>query len=268
MKRTPAVAGMFYSENPKELRYHLDELVVFAKSKVKAKGIVSPHAGYVYSGWVAGKVYGTIEPPDVAVILGPNHTGIGDSAAIYPGDAFITPLGEAKINKAMTKGILEKAPFLSTDPSAHIHEHSIEVQVPFLQYINPEVELVAICLSFIGYEEILALGQAIADTIKEFPERNVLVIASSDFSHYVPHEVAKEKDALAIREILNLSIEGLLKVVSEKRISMCGVIPTAVMLKACKELSAKKGILVDYMTSGDVIKDYSSVVGYAGIIIY
>ncbi len=268
MKRTPAVAGMFYSENPKELRYHLEELFVFSKKKLKAKGVISPHAGYMYSGWVAGKVYGSIEPPDVAIILGPNHTGIGDPAAIYVGDAFETPLGEVPIDLDMTKRILEKAPFLSTDPSAHIHEHSIEVQVPFLQYINPNIKIVAICLSHISFDEILELGVAIADAVISRKDVYSVVVASTDFSHYVPHEVAKEKDTMAIKQILALSEEGLIRTVIEENISMCGVIPTAVTIKACKQLGAERAILVDYMTSGDVIKDYSSVVGYAGIIIY
>jgi len=268
MKRHPAVAGMFYSENPAELKHHLSELIVFTKEKIKAKGVVVPHAGYVYSGWVAGKVYGAIEPPDTAIVIGPNHTGLGDEAAIFAGESFLTPLGEALVDEEIVKALIEKVSFLSTDTMAHIHEHSIEVQIPFLQYIKPDVKIVPICLGRISLQEIKLLGEAIAEVIKDFSSKYILIVASSDFSHYVPQEVAKEKDNLAIKEILNLSEEGLLQTVIQEGISMCGVIPVAVMLSSCKKLEAKKALLVEYMTSGDIIKDYSSVVGYAGIIIY
>ncbi len=268
MRRKPAVAGMFYSENSKELRFNLSELISFSKKKIKAKGVVVPHAGYMYSGWVAGRVYGSIEPPDTAIIIGPNHTGLGEEASIFDGESFITPLGEAYIDKPIVKDLIKKVPFLSTDPLAHLHEHSIEVQVPFLQYINPDIKIVPICLGNISFEEIQELGNAIAETIEKTQIKFILIIASSDFSHYVPHEVAKEKDMLAIREILQLSEEGLLKIVLQEKISMCGVIPVAVTIVACKKIGATKAQLIEYMTSGDIIKDYSSVVGYAGIIIY
>ncbi|NPA39547.1 MAG: AmmeMemoRadiSam system protein B [Thermodesulfobacteria bacterium] len=266
-KRTPAVAGMFYSENPVELRHNLSELIVFTKEKIEAKGVVVPHAGYMYSGWVAGKVYGAIEPPQVAIILGPNHTGLGDRASIFAGESFITPLGEVKVEISLVEILVNQVEFLSTDPTAHIHEHSIEVQVPFLQYINPDVKIVPICLGRLSFEEILTLGDALYFAVSQYPGK-VLLVASTDFSHYVPHEVAKQKDSLAIEAILKLSEEELIKVVVEEGISMCGVIPTAVVIRACKGLGAKKAILIDYMTSGDVIKDYHSVVGYGGIVIY
>ncbi len=268
MKRQPAVAGMFYSENPKELKFNLSELINFAKKRIKAKGIVVPHAGYMYSGWVAGRVYGSIEPPDTAIILGPNHTGLGDEASIFDGESFVTPLGEAFIDKPIVKNLIKKVHFLSTDPLAHMHEHSIEVQVPFLQYINPDIKIVPICLGHISFEEIQILGNAIGEVIEETSIKDILIVASSDFSHYVPHEVAKEKDMLAIREILNLSEERLLKIVFQEKISMCGVIPVAVTIVACKKIGATKAQLIEYMTSGDIIKDYSSVVGYGGIIFY
>lgn len=271
MKRQPAVAGFFYSHSPRELKLYLSDLIKFSSQKVEAKGIIVPHAGYMYSGWIAGKVYGKIEPPDVAIILGPNHTGLGKKVAIFNGEAFVTPLDEAKVNKVLVPKILEKIPLVQEDVMAHLHEHSIEVQIPFLQYLNPYIEIVPICLRQISLEEIRDLGQGLAEVVKDFileEKKKVLFIASTDFSHYLPHEEAKKRDSIAIEKILELSEEKLIEAVIRYDISMCGVIPVAVTLVACKGLNAKKAELVDYCTSGDIIKDYSSVVGYGGIIIY
>lgn len=268
MKREPAVAGYFYSDNPKELRFHLSTLVSFKENKIKAKGIIVPHAGYMYSGWVAGKVYGSIAPPDIAIIMGPNHTGLGERVSVFFGDSFITPLGEAFISKELVEELVNEVPFLSKDVMAHLHEHSIEVQVPFLQYINPQVKIVPVCLGRMSFEEIIELGKGIAEVIKRHPDKQILIVGSSDFSHYVPHEIAKEKDMQAIKEILKLSEEGFITLVSKERLSVCGYNPIAVTINACKNLGAEKAELIEYMTSGDVIKDYYSVVGYAGIVIY
>jgi len=268
MKREPAVAGYFYSNNPKELRFHLSTLIKFKENKIKAKGAIVPHAGYMYSGWVAGKVYGSIVPPDVAIILGPNHTGLGERVSIFLGESFITPLGEVLIDKEIAEDLAKRVSFLKKDVMAHLHEHSIEVQVPFLQYINPKIKIVPICLGKMNLEEIIELGKEIAETVKKHSDKYIVIIGSSDFSHYVPHEVAKEKDMLAIKEILKLSEKSFLEIVFRERISVCGYNPIAVTINACKNLGAEKAELIDYMTSGDVIKDYSSVVGYGGIVIY
>lgn len=267
MKREPTVAGYFYSENKEILKSDLRELIKERKEKLKVKGIVVPHAGYMYSGWVAGQTYGVIYPPEVALIIGPNHTGLGREASLFTGEAFITPLGEARVCKTLASKLLEEVPFLEEDPLAHLHEHSLEVQVPFLQYLNPKIEIVPLCLGRLSLEEIVTLGKGIAKGIKE-ENRYIVIVASSDFSHYVPQEVAKRKDFLAIEQILNFSEGGLLHVVQKEKISMCGVIPVAVTIYACKELGAKKAELIVYGTSGDVLKDYSSVVGYGGIIFY
>jgi len=268
MKREPAVAGYFYSDNSRELKFHLSTLIKFRENKIKAKGIIVPHAGYMYSGWVAGKVYGSIIPPDTAIIIGTNHTGLGERISLFPGEAFITPLGEVSVDKEISEDLIKSVPLLSRDVMAHLHEHSIEVQVPFLQYINPKVKIVPICLSKLSLEEVKELGKGIAEVIKKHSDKYILIVGSSDFSHYVPHEVAKKKDLMAIREILKLSEEDFLKVIYEEKISACGYIPIAVTINTCKNLGASKAELVEYQTSGDIIKDYSSVVGYGGIIIY
>ncbi len=268
MKREPAVAGYFYSDKPNELRFHLSELVIVKEDKIKAKGIIVPHAGYMYSGWVAGKVYGSIAPPEVAIIIGPNHTGLGERVSLFPGDSFITPLGEALVDKEIVEELAKEVPFLVKDVMAHLHEHSIEVQIPFLQYKNPQIKIVPICLGKMSLEEVKELGKGIAEVIRRYSEKYIIIVGSSDFSHYVPHEVAKEKDMRAIKEILRLSEESFLEIVYKERLSVCGYNPIAVTINACKNLGAKQAELIEYMTSGDVIKDYSSVVGYAGIVIY
>ncbi len=269
MKRPPSVAGIFYPDKLAELRETVSYLVESVPERVKAISVVSPHAGYMYSGKVAGKVFGKIEAPDTAIILGPNHTGLGAPISLYPGESFITPLGEAKVDEELREALSQTCPLLTPDVQAHEHEHSIEVQVPFLQFLNPLVKIVPICLSYISIKEVKELGEAISKAVKSFPEKKVLIVASSDFSHYVPQEVAKEKDYMAIERILDLDEEGLIRTVIEERISMCGVIPVAVSIVASKGLKENpRAELVAYQTSGDVIGDYSSVVGYGGIVIY
>ncbi|MFN4131924.1 MAG: AmmeMemoRadiSam system protein B [Caldimicrobium sp.] len=271
MKRKPAVAGYFYPGDYYSLNSLLEELIENNPEKISAIGIIVPHAGYMYSGKVAGKVYGRIEPPDVAVILGPNHTGYGGKVSLFTGESYLTPLGEAKISQRLSKIILEKCPLVEDEFYAHMREHSLEVQVPFLQYLNPEVEIVPIVIMDLNLNEIKLLGEAIAEAIEDFTSeeaREVLVVASSDFSHYEPQVIAERKDRLAIEEILKLSEEGLLKVVYENHISMCGVLPVSVMLVCAKELGASEVELIDYKTSGDITGDYAAVVGYAGVIIW
>ena len=271
MRREPAVAGYFYPGDRESLLLELKALIKFSPEKIPALGIVAPHAGYMYSGGVAGKVYGKILPPHVAIIMGPNHTGLGERVSLFPGDSFLTPLGEAKIAKDLAELLLSETTLVKQDKWAHLREHSLEVQLPFLQILNSSIEIVPLCISELDIDEIRELGKALARAIKIYTTRTgkkTLIVASSDFSHYVPHTVAKKKDSLAIEEILQLSEEGLIKVVIKENISMCGVIPVSVTIVACKELGAKGALLVDYKTSGDITGDYSSVVGYGGIIIY
>lgn len=271
MQRKPVVAGYFYPGDIYTLTSTLQELIVEDEEKINALGIIVPHAGYIYSGKVAGRVYGKIEIPDVVLLLGPNHTGLGERISLFNGKSFLTPLGEVKINKSLSELILKYCPLVKEDSLAHSREHSLEVQVPFLQYLNPEVEIVPILLIDLNVEELNLFGKAIANAIREFEaenEQEILIVVSSDFSHYEPKSIAERKDNLAIEEILNLSEEGLLKVVYENRISMCGILPVFSLIVAAKELGRTNAELVDYKTSGDVTGDYSSVVGYAGIIIY
>lgn len=265
MIRLPAVAGQFYEAKPSLLQKEIETYLVAAPQE-PAIAVICPHAGYMYSGHVAGAVYSRVVIPDNVVILGPNHTGLGHPAAIMASGAWQMPFGPVKINETLAQAILNQSEVLVDDPQAHLYEHSLEVQVPFLQYLNPRVEIVPICLARLGLSAIEDIGQAVARAISQYPEP-VLIVASTDMSHYVPHQVAQEKDALAIEKILALDHIGLLEVVTREQISMCGVIPTAATIVAAKMLGAKKAQLVKYATSGEVSGDFYQVVGYAGLII-
>ena len=264
MIRQPAVAGQFYPSDPLQLRADLTALVVRADSREQVLGIIAPHAGYMYSGMVAGAVYGVVEVPQTVIVLGPNHHGLGTQAALYPEGNWMTPLGSVPINSRLAELVRKHAPLVEIDTVAHNYEHSLEVQIPFLQYVNPAVSIVPVCLGFSDFASCRSLGEGIARAINEFGE-HVLIVASSDMTHYESAAAAKQKDDLAIKEALALNPEGLLKVCREKGITMCGVIPATVMLVAAKSLGALRARLVRYATSGDVTGDQRQVVAYAAL---
>jgi len=266
MIRRPAVAGKFYTEDPDRLREELRSLIRPAEP-ARVLGIVAPHAGYIYSGQVAGRVYGQITVPEAVIVLGPNHTGAGAAAALAPPGEWLTPLGPVPVNDRLSALIKKHAPQVREDAAAHRFEHSLEVQLPFLQFCNPRVCLAALCLSLSDYDSIVALGAGIAQAITEYGTE-VLIVASSDMNHYESASVAKEKDDLALAELVALNPERLLKVCREKRITMCGVVPAAVMLVAAKLLGATTSRVVSYTTSGEVNGDLSRVVAYAAVTVY
>ena len=266
MVRNPFVAGQFYPAYSSVLEKQLSELINKKSKKTDCLGIMSPHAGYIYSGGVAGAVFSRIKVKNTAIILGPNHSGSGKPFSMMTETSWQMPQGEVHINKALAKKLLAASKFLEEDPTAHTHEHSIEVQLPFLQYIKKDFKLIPIVISQSDIGTYKKLGQDIAKTVKKSKE-DVIIIASSDMTHYEGRESAEKKDKLAIEAILELNEEKLIDRVSSMDISMCGSAPVAVMLSACKALGAESSELVDYKTSGDISGDYSSVVGYAGIII-
>lgn len=266
MIREAIVAGQFYPGTEQGLNRQIESMVDKDAKKEKAIGIVAPHAGYIYSGFVAGCVYSHIDITDTVVILGPNHTGFGAAFSLYKKGKWRTPLGEVGIDAELAGQILESSRLVREDEAAHSHEHSLEVQLPFMQYFKKDFKIVPIVLSLGGLDAYEELGQAIASSIKK-RNRDTLIVASSDMTHYEPHEVAKEKDKVAIDAILKLDEEQLLKKVEEHNISMCGCVPAAVMLIAARALGAKSARLIKYQTSGDTSGDYSAVVGYAGIIV-
>ncbi len=266
MIRRAAVAGYFYSGNQKGLETELSSLLTGEQGKEEAKAVVCPHAGYIYSGAVAGAVYSRVDIPRYVIVMGPNHTGTGKKVAIMTEGSWETPLGTIPVKSELARMITEGAGIVEDDPRAHMAEHSLEVQLPFLQMLRDDLELVPICLSHISYGACEEIGRAIAQAVTDFGE-GVLLIASTDMTHYEPHEVASRKDRRAIDRIIQLDAEGLYRTVREERISMCGFIPTTVALSAAAQLGASKGELILYRTSGDTNGDYDQVVGYAGVLI-
>ena len=266
MIRRAAVADLFYAGSARALRPQVKDLVPEGEEKTAAVGVVVPHAGYIYSGAVAGAVYARLDPPESCVVLGPNHTGLGAAAAIMISGTWETPLGEASIDTELARAILDRSRVLEEDDRAHRKEHAIEVQLPFLQVLFPDLPFVPISLMSYEYGACRDVGQAVAEAIQASGKR-VLLIASTDMSHYISRELAERKDRMVIDAMLDLDPERLHATVLRERISMCGFHPTTAMLVAAKALRASRGELVRYATSGDVTKDYVSVVGYAGLII-
>ncbi len=283
--RSPAVAGRFYPGRAQELLREIREYTSPGKTPVEARriaaiGCVAPHAGYIYSGGVAGAVYARLEIPECCVILCPNHTGKGRPLSIMANTTWQTPLGEVAADAETGARLLRRFPALEEDSAAHRAEHAIEVQLPFLQARQPELNIVPIVVGTSDFEVLRGLGEALADVIagrqeetrqeedlEEDHEEKVLIVASSDMNHYESDAITRVKDHKAIERVLAMDARGLWKVVMNEDISMCGFGPTIVMLTAAKLLGATSATLVKYATSGDVSGDYESVVGYAGIIL-
>jgi AmmeMemoRadiSam system protein B len=270
MSRIPAVANMFYPGDKGRLE---DQLRAFVKPVSEPKEVlaaISPHAGYVYSGKVAGAVFSKIRIPATVVLLGPNHRGMGAQVALPSSGTWEMPLGPVSIHEDLAQAILRVSTSgvnIQDDYQAHAMEHSIEVQVPFLQLLRPDVKIVPIALSRLTLQACQEVGRAVVQGIRDYGG-DVLIVASTDMTHYESRESAQEKDQLAIDRILELDPPGLYETVARHRISMCGVIPTTITLEICRALGAKKAELVQYATSGDVTGDYGQVVGYAGFIVY
>lgn len=274
MIRQPAVAGYFYQGSPTALKDQVERFVEPGAKKIKALGIVSPHAGLVYSGAVAGAVYSHVELSGTFVLIGPNHTGLGAPVSLMAKGTWETPLGSVRINEDLAAAVLSKSRRIQDDTMAHIREHSLEVQLPFIQYLKQEFTIVPIQMLDTRLETCIEVGNAIAHAVAECEERSAeykaggtLIVASSDMSHYVSAGTAKKKDHAAIKRILELDAQGLYYTVRDEGISMCGFGPAVAMLTACKVLGATKAELVKYTNSGDVSGDYDQVVGYAGIVV-
>ncbi len=265
MIREPAVAGYFYPGRAEELKAMIKEMAPPGQVKEKAIAVISPHAGYVYSGKVAAAVYSSVIVPEVVIVLGPSHRGIRSIFALQAEGAWRTPLGEVSICSSFSQRLLQHSTLIEDDPHAHLAEHSLEVQVPFLQFFQPDFWLVPICVSAeADFSSLEELGHALAATIKE-EKRGVLLVASTDMSHYVSQKEAEKKDFLAIQKMQALDARGLYDTVLKQNISMCGFQPTTAVLVASRELGAARAELVGYQTSGDVTGDRREVVGYAGL---
>ncbi len=265
--RHPAVAGRFYPRDPKDLREEvLSYLAQTPHPKpVRAQGCIAPHAGYMYSGHVAGAVFAGLEIPELCLVMCPNHTGVGRPLAIVSDGAWETPLGAVTIDSDFAAALKRRCPLLREDSSAHRSEHAIEVELPFLQIRQPHLKFVPIALGTGQFEPLERLGEAIADVIAH--RSPVLIVASSDMNHYESDAVTRVKDHRAIEPILALEARALYDVVTQQQISMCGFGPAVAMLTAVKKLGATFAELVKYATSGDVSGDRDLVVGYAGVIV-
>ena len=264
--RPPAVAGAFYEGHPARLTAQVDACFA-ANPKAAAKepfiGAVVPHAGLMYSGHVAAAFYGSADLPKRLVILCPNHTGLGHFAAINSSGAWRTPLGDVQIDVPLAQALMKTTPLLKEDHAAHSREHSLEVQLPFLQRLLGEFTFVPICLAAPRYDLCEQIGQTLADVLKD--RQDVGILASSDLNHYADQETTLRKDQMAIDQVVALNPKELWRVVDDEDISMCGFIPTTTMLIAAKKLGATRARLLKHATSGDINRDYSHVVGYAAI---
>ncbi|MFH1339564.1 MAG: AmmeMemoRadiSam system protein B [Candidatus Omnitrophota bacterium] len=266
--RKPAVSGQFYPGSAQKLEADIEKLIDTKAQRAEAIGCVLPHAGYMYSGGVAGKTVSCVIPKDNVVLLGPNHTGFGAAFSVMAQGYWQTPLGKIEVNSELARAILNKSGYLSEDALAHAYEHSIEVELPFLQYFNSAFRIVPIVVTEGEISVYKEIGRSIAAAIKELNlEKSTLIVASSDMTHYEPQYSAERKDKEAIQAILELDEDKLIEKVKKLNISMCGYVPATIMLAAAKLLGAKSAQLVSYRTSGDVTGDYTAVVGYAGIVV-
>jgi AmmeMemoRadiSam system protein B len=266
--RHPAVAGRFYPRDAKDLREEVHTYLSQPPQQepVHALGCIAPHAGYMYSGHVAGAVFAALEIPQLCLVLCPNHTGTGRALAIMSEGAWETPLGDVPIDSGFAAALRQRCPLLQEDSSAHRSEHAAEVELPFLQMRQPQLRFVPLALGTGQFEALAQLGDAIADAIAAH-EGHILIVASSDMNHYESDAVTRVKDHSAIEPILALDARALYDVVTQQHISMCGFGPAVAMLTAAKRLGAKSAELIKYATSGDVSGDFDTVVGYAGIVI-
>lgn len=279
--RPPARAGEFYEAEPEELRETIEACFLgpFGPGRIPAPApfatgdvvaLVNPHAGLRYSGYAAAWSFLELAEdglPDTVVIIGPNHFGRGAAAAVMASGQWETPLGIVDIDEELARGILGSSEYLREDAEAHRMEHSLEVQVPFLQYIaGSKVKIVPIVVAHLTWEDARVLtedlGRAMAQAMTG---KQSVIVASTDFSHYEPKDFAEKQDHSAIHEIEELDAGGLLDVVRRQDISMCGAVPVAVTLRAARELGAARGELLKYYTSGDIIGDMSQVVGYGSL---
>jgi MEMO1 family protein len=269
MIRPPAVAGRFYPSDPRQLARQVQLLLTAssgAPGRVLARGCVVPHAGYVYSGHVAGAVYAAMEIPARCILLGPRHFPQGQPLAILSEGSFETPLGPSHIDTSLARDLAHACPRLREDSVAHAREHSLEVQLPFLQQLVGDFRFVPVVLGTDRFGAMEELGRAVAQVVAAQSEP-VLVIASSDMNHYESDVITRVKDERAIARVLALDPRGLYDTVRSEGITMCGYAATVAMLVGVRELGAKEATLVRYATSGDVTGERDHVVGYAGIVI-
>lgn len=264
MIRQPAVAGSFYPANPVQLNHELDQLLPAAAVVQPAKAIIVPHAGYIYSGAVAGELIAGTRIPRTVVLLGPNHQGAGHDIAVTGAEQWATPLGNVPIAGQLREQLCVEVADMVVDERAHQYEHSLEVMLPFLLRCQPELQIVPISLRALSYAAASQLGHSLAQVLRSQSEE-VLLLASSDMNHFLDADTTKRLDNLAISAMTDFDPQALYQTVVENHISMCGVLPAVVVMQAAKELGATACRLVRYAHSGQVNGENSRVVGYAGL---
>jgi AmmeMemoRadiSam system protein B len=265
--RMPAVAGRFYPGDPKTLHADVEGFMKGAGEAHRHIGVVAPHAGYVYSGAVAGKVFADTVVPRRVIVLAPNHTGRGARAAVWAHGSFVLPGDRVPVDEELCGRLLQAARDelpLHEDHEAHRQEHALEVELPFVRARRSDAAITPIILGGLDGEECVAIGELLARVVAGLGEE-VLVVASSDMSHYLPDAVTRTIDQRAIEPMLAVDPEGLYRIVTSEDISMCGILPVTVMLSYARARGATAGKLVAYATSGDAFGDTDRVVGYAGV---
>ncbi len=265
MIRSPTVAGYFYPASPADLKAMLGEYIDKKAKKENAVGLLMPHAGYIYSGAVAGAAISRVKFKDTFIIMGPTHSGQGEPFSVMAEGTWKMPMGNVEIDTELADKIIANSKCLKEDIEAHINEHAVEVQLPFLQYIKPDVRIVPVILAGARLPVYQEIGHAIAEAIKEL-KREAVILASGDMTHHEPVEQAKAKDMKAVEAMLALDEEELTRRYNALNITMCAHGPAATLITAAKELGATGAELVKYMTSGDTTGDLDDVVGYAGVI--
>ncbi len=265
MIRNPTVAGYFYPASSAELKSMLSRYVDKNAPKEEVVGLLMPHAGYQYSGAVAGAAISRVKFKDTFIIMGPSHSGLGKPFSVMPEGTWKTPLGEVKVDEELARKIVSLSRYAEEDYRAHEEEHAVEVQVPFLQYIKPDVRIVPVILAGADIDIYREIGHAIARAIIEL-KREAVILASGDMTHYEPHESAQKKDMAAVEAMLALDEDELTRRYESLPISMCAYGPVVTLIAAAKELGASGAELIKYQTSGDTTGDYEAVVGYAGVI--
>lgn len=265
MIRNPYVAGYFYPDSPSELKAMIAGYVDKKAPKEDVIGLLVPHAGYMYSGPVTGATISRIKFKDTFIVMGPSHSGRGKPYSVMPEGTWKMPFGDVEVDAELARKIITMSKYLKEDYEAHRDEHAVEVQLPFLQYLKPDVKIVPIILGYTDASILKEIGRDIARAIKEL-NREVVILASGDMTHYETHAAATEKDHKAVEAMLTLDEEELTRRYQRLSISMCAYGPVMVLMSTAKELGAASGELVMYRTSGDTTKDYDAVVGYAGVI--
>ncbi len=269
LSRTPAAAGQFYPGDDAALRLAIENVsrgIKPVSHRQKVLAAVLPHAGYVYSGSVAAETISKIEIPETVILLGPNHTGKGAPIALSTA-TWKMPMGAVPVDQEFAQALLAETSYIEKDELAHRYEHSLEVQLPFLQMRQPNLSIVPIAISHISYPVLDEISLALAKIIKQRGTSDILIVASSDMTHYEPREVADKIDHYVLKKLADMNPDILYRSVTGHQISMCGIMPVTAALIVSKELGATKTELIRYTDSGETTGDTSQVVGYAGVLI-